>query len=268
MHRAIVLPVGFIILLSACTQRMICPAYQSAFIHDQPSLSRSVSMFENDSTPKVFTVSKDRYLIIPEQSYRKKIRSMQTVQMRTIRPVVPDSLAEKKDNAITGAEQDSTATAPDSLKKKTEEDSVYQITKDKEVRVLKYKMDSMKYYIDNIKYTSDQDNYMWYFRDVLILPDVRAALEQEGNAKADKASGGKGAKAKKGGFFKNLFSKHKSDSAAAKTKTVSAGAESDSVVTAPPKKKKFGLFRKDKKQDKVDTPPAQKDPAKKEDDGF
>jgi hypothetical protein len=245
---------------------MICPAYQSAFIHDPVAMSRKVSYFVNDSTPKVLTVSKNRYLIIPEASYRKKLRSLQTIAMKPIPTVIPDSLQEKKkEDRIIGAEQDSTATAPDSLKSQSAEDSVYQISIDKEVRVLKFKMDSSKFYIDNIKYTSDQDNYMWYFRDVLVLPDVRAALMNKGNKDQTGATGAEGTSApeKKGGFFKNLFKKKtKPDS----TATPAATSPSDSTATAPAPKKKFGgLF---KKKSATSAPVKPVDPAKKEDDGF
>jgi len=34
------------------------------------------------------------------------------------------------------------------------------------------------------KFNLDQDNYMWYFRDVLVLPDVKASLDE---GKAEKA---------------------------------------------------------------------------------
>ena len=65
-------------------------------------------------------------------------------------------------------------------------DTVYAITKTKE------------------RYNLDQDLYMWYFREMLVLPDVRAAMEKKAEAK-ENAPATK--KEKKGiaGFFKNLF---------------------------------------------------------------
>src|SRR5882672_8073024 len=108
MSRALLLLVGCLFALS-CTQRMICPAYQSAFLHDPKAQHQRFSYFNEDSTPKILTVSKNKYLIIPEQSYRKKIRSMQTVEMKPIHPRVPDSLLVKKEmDEFAGAERDST----------------------------------------------------------------------------------------------------------------------------------------------------------------
>lgn len=270
MPRVLFLLVGFVLALGACTQRMICPAYQSAFVHDQAALSRRVSYFNEDSTPKILTVSKNKYLIIPEQSYRKKIRSMQTVAMKPVYTVVPDSLQEKKANEFAGAESDSTVTPPaDSLKQEKKKDSVYVISTDREVRILLYSFDSSKYRIENVMFTSDQDNYMWYFRDVLVLPDVRAALESEKNAKEGKTADGKAIKkAKKGGFFKNLFKKKpKNDTTAVSAIAPSDQATDSASVSPPVEKKKGGLFKR--KKNKVEANPAKPvDPAKKEDDGF
>jgi hypothetical protein len=267
MSRAILLLVGCLLALGACTRRVICPAYQSAFIHDQAAQYRRFSYFNEDSTPKIITVSKNKYLIIPEQSYRRKIRSMQTVEMRPIHPKVPDSLQVKKEiDEFAGAEQDSTMT--DSTANKQEpEDSVYVITKDKEVRVLRFDTDSLKYRIENMMYTADQDNYMWYFRDVLVLPDVRAALNHEKNAKEEKAVNSK--KQKKGffGFFKDMFKKKPDkDSIAAFNEPKVSGSSEDSVLVRPPKEKK-GFFKRKKKAE-MKVPEKKVDPAKKEDDGF
>ena len=80
----------------ACTQKLICPAYQSSFIHDKDELRKKFSYFENDSTPKVLTASKTKYLIAVPESYRKRYRKMQTVPLKEVHPVVPDSLLEGK----------------------------------------------------------------------------------------------------------------------------------------------------------------------------
>ena len=101
-------------------------------------------------------------------------------------------------------------------------DSIYVITKDKELRLLKYNFpDSLKYdeasgqyvretpaySVKDIRYNVEQDNYMWYLRNALVLPDVRLSQIQQSaqNAAANKKSTAK----KKGflGFFKNLFKK-------------------------------------------------------------
>src|SRR6187402_1400284 len=94
MLRAFFALVVLTLILGACTQRMICPAYQSAFIYDQDELRKKFSYFEDDSTPKVFTASKNKYLIAETPSYKKKIRSMQTVAMKPVNVNLPDSLKE------------------------------------------------------------------------------------------------------------------------------------------------------------------------------
>jgi len=190
---------GLLLALSACTQRVTCPAYQSSFIHDKEVLKKRFSYFEQDSIPKVFTAStsKNRYLVAVPQSYRKKLRSLQTVEMKRIYPQRPDSLKGKPN--YPDPPVDSTAVLADSLSTSTDltpADSAYAITKKKE------------------KYNVDQDNYMWYFREVLVLPDVRAAVEANKRAKEKPKVEENGAKEEKKGFFKNLFKKNKSDSTA------------------------------------------------------
>jgi hypothetical protein len=263
MGRALLFLVGCLVAVGCTTQRMICPAYQSAFIYDPVALRKHFSYFENDSTPKMYTVSRDRYLLLPKQSYRKKIRSMQTVEMKPVYTQIPDSLQEKKDDQFAGAEQDSsdsTTVSDSTATAKNGEDSTYAITKDKEVRVLKYDPDSLKFHIVNITFNAEQDNYMWYFRDVLVLPDVRAALEEEKNGKnkTDENGDSKTGK-KKRGFF-DLFKKHPKDT------THIAQTSSDSTTVTPPQKKGFNPFRKKKQGDQPVVKP--KEPAKKEDDGF
>ncbi len=232
MSRVLLL-VAFVALLGACTQRMVCPAYQSSFIYDKEAVRQKFSYFKQDSTPKIYTASKSRYLIAVPESYRKKYRKMQTVEMTPVYPVQPDSLKGKDEFLL--AESD----APDSLAAAAEPvDSTYAITKTKE------------------KYNLDQDLYMWYFREVLVLPDVRAAMdkktEEKDGTKAER-------KEKKGffGFFKNLFNKKpKNDS------TTLAPPATLTDVNGPeqPKKKKGGLFKKKS----VDTPPKKKEDG----DGF
>ena len=309
MHRVPGLIVLCMLVLSSCTQKLICPAYQSAFIYDQDALRKKFSYFKEDSTPKILTVSKDRYLMIPEKSYRAKIRALKTVEMKPVYVVLPDSLKpgyKKGDgDQLTGAEMDSATFAQRALAADSStarivgvEDSVYQITKDKETRVLKYDRDSAKYRIEHITLNSDQDAYMWYFRDVLVLPDVRAALQDQKNAKGSQA---KEAKKKKGvfGFFRNLFKKKpKADSTQNKVvqpppidsddpADSTAALEATPVITPPPPEKKGiggffkNLFKKKPRQPKKepepvinptekteDKPAEKKDPAKKEGDGF
>lgn len=240
MLRAFFALVVLTLILGACTQRMICPAYQSAFIYDKDELRKRFSYFEDDSTPKVLTASKNKFLIAETPSYKKKIRSMQTVPMKPVNVVLPDSLVEGyqegEDGIVPGAELDLAARSVidsiyiedverDSLA--VEEDSVYMITKDKEIRVLKYNTpDSLKYdpatgryvretpkyVVTQVKFNVEQDNYMWYLRDYLVLPDVRISKMGGG---AEKSGDGKASKKneKKGffGFFKNIFKKKKKD---------------------------------------------------------
>lgn len=213
-------------LLSACTQRMVCPAYQSSFIYDKEAVRAKFSYFHEDSTPKVYTASKSKYLIAVPESYRKKYRKMQTVEMTPVYPVIPDSVREQQEYMLAEADD------PDSAG--TVVDTVYAITKTKE------------------KYNLDQDLYMWYFREMLVLPDVRAALEKKGEVK-EEAKKGK----KKGikGFFQNLFKKKpKKDSTA-----VAAPPASLKEAPVEEPKKKGGLFRKKTEE---------KPPVKKEGDGF
>ena len=249
------------LLLGACTQRLVCPAYQSAFIYDKNELRKKFSYFEDDSIPKVLTASKNKYLIAEPTSYRKKVRSLATVEMKEVPVNVPDSLTEEGDVSL--AELDLAAQsvmdtivasgyqAEDTTK--VEEDSVYMITKDRELRLLKYDTDSMKYHVVDVRLNVDQDNYMWYLRDYLILPDVRLAKMQQNAGDGGKSV--KGKKEKKGikGFFKNLFKRKKKN-------------ETDSTELAPPPKDEF---------DFVDTTgvesaagPQQQQTKKKEKKGF
>lgn len=236
MLRALLVIFIISLFLSACTQRMTCPAFQSAYIYDKEELRKKFSYFQEDSTPKILTASKNKYLIAEAQPYRKKIRMIQTVPMRPVYITLPDSLKPEDqrepgdDGVIPGAELDLAARSViDSIyivdvpqpEEGPLEDSVYVISKDKEVRFLKYNTpDSLiydastgkyvpqkpKYTVVNITFNVDQDNYMWYLRDYLVLPDVRQARVQQENREAEAKQ--KSKKEKKG-FFRNLFKKKK-----------------------------------------------------------
>jgi hypothetical protein len=240
MQKALLLWVGLALVGSACTQRMICPAYQSSFIYDKEALRKKFSYFKEDSTPKILTANKNKYLVAVPESYRKKLRNLQTVEMKPIYPVIPDSMKIDKEVEQLMAERDvivDTTAAP--------ADSVYAITKTKE------------------KYNVDQDIYMWYFRDQLVLPDVRAAMEQKKESKDEAAQEGKG---KKRSFFDLFKRKNKKDSLVAEPP-----APDDSTATKTGGGLK-GLFKK-KNKDKGAPKPKEdkkKEPAKKEDDddGF
>ena len=248
MTRVLTLIAGLFVLLgSSCTQKMICPAYQSSFIYDKESLRKKFSYFKEDSTPKILTASKNKYLIAVPESYRKKMRGLKTVEMKPVYPVIPDSMKINKEEDQLMLERDvidSTAEAP--------QDSVYTITKTKE------------------KYNVDQDIYMWYFRDQLVLPDVAAAMDTQNKNK--EAAAKKEKKKKKGlaGFFGKLFKKKQPTDSLAVDEEPPAPADS---ASAPPKKKGllgiFGSKGDKKKSDQPAAPRKKKDDAKKEeDDGF
>ena len=263
MTRAIIAFLVICLALGACTQRLICPAYQSAFIYDQDALRKKFSYFVDDSTPKVLTASKNKYLIAEPVSYHKKVRSLQTVEMKPVYVNVPDSL--RDDYKISMAEMDSATNSvidstyivdvnvkKDSLS--NPEDSIYVITKDKELRLLKYDADSIKYHVVDVRLNVEQDNYMWYLRNYLILPDTKLAMLQ--NATKENAA----KKEKKGffGFFKNLFKKkHKDEVDSSTLKPVKSEDDFDYIDTtevakpvvqqaAPKKKGVFSFLKKDK----------------------
>ncbi|HEX6890746.1 MAG TPA: hypothetical protein VF141_08635 [Chryseolinea sp.] len=273
------------LLLSACTQRLICPAYQSAYIYDQEELRKKFSYFQEDSTPKMLTASKTKYLIAEPVSYRKKLRSMQTVAMKDVNPVLPDSMKVGEeglmgeDGVVPGAELDLAARSVidstyivDVPQDTTQAvgDSVYVISKDKEVRLLKYNTpDSAvydetsgryvsktpKYGVADVRFNVEQDNYMWYLRKNLVLPDVRVAQsEQQKETKKKK---------EKKGFFKNLFKRKKKDAVDSTAIPVTPKPEDDfdyvdedeqqpteEQVQEEPKKKR-GLFKKKEKTAEV-----------------
>jgi len=111
---------------------------------------------------------------------------------------------------------------------------------------------------------------LWYFRDVLVLPDVRAATMEEGKVQAAKK---KSTKKSRAGFFskiKNIFKKKEKQKQADSTTLTTEQPVLDSAQTAKPKKKFLGgLFGKKTKVDKT-KPDKKPDEAKKEeeDDGF
>lgn len=283
MTRLLWVLLGFSLMLGACTQRLVCPAYQSAFIYDKDELRKKFSYFQDDSTPKVLTASKNKYLIAEPVSYRKKIRSMQTVEMRQVPVKVPDSLTEEGDVSLAELEMAAQSVMDTIVASgyqredttKVAEDSIYVITKDKELRLLKYDPDSIKYHVVDVRLNVDQDNYMWYLRDYLILPDVRLARNQQ-NGGGDQKSGKDVKGEKKGikGFFKNLFKRKKKDEADTTEFTPpprdefdfvdedSVRAASGPAAPAPAKKKK-GFFSFLKKKDKSVDPATGEAPAEK-----
>lgn len=300
------------LLISACTQRMICPAYQSAFIYDKNELRKKFSYFDEDSTPKLLVASKTKYLIAEPMSYRKKLRSLQTVAMTPVNPVLPDSMTvdddiegiDGEDGVVPGAELDLAARSViDSIyivdvpidSTQTYVDSIYVISKDKELRLLKYNFpDSLKYdessgtyvretpaySVKDIRYNVEQDNYMWYLRNALVLPDVR--LSQIQQSAQDAAANNKSKAKKKGffGFFKNLFKKKEKEAADTTDQQVQPPpiddfdfvendsirqAQQDSIRAAQPAQKKGALSIFKKKDKKKGEPEDRKQRRRKED---
>src|SRR6187551_3563967 len=94
------------LVLSSCTQRLICPAYQSAYIYDKEALRKKFSYFNEDSTPKILTASRTKYLIAVPESYRKKYKTLKTVEMKPVYPVIPDSLKMDEGADLLMAERD------------------------------------------------------------------------------------------------------------------------------------------------------------------
>lgn len=305
MLRALLAILFVILLFSACTQRMICPAYQSAFIYDRDELRKKFSYFQEDSTPKIYTASKTKYLIAEPVSYKKKIRSMQTVKLKEVYVSVPDSFQINKDSLLMEPGEDgvnpgsaldmAARSVMDSTfivdtppaEEAPAEDSVYVISKDRELRMLKYDFpDSLildentgryvpekpRYAVVHITFNVEQDNYMWYLRDYLVLPDVRQARIQQG-ARDEEEKQATTKKKKQKGFFRNLFKKKNKnkaeepvEEAAPEQKTneeefdfIDEDEEVETnatQVTQPEAKEKKGLFRK-KKPTTETTPPAE-----------
>ena len=258
MVRAVFVFIGCCVVLGSCSQRSVCPAFQSAYIHDKDVLRKKFSYFLEDSTPKVLTASKNRFLVAEPTPYRKKVRSLQTVEMKPVPVHVPDSLV--NGDSVDLADLDRAARSiidstfiedvPASTQPAPVEDSVYVITKDRELRLLKYNgADSLEYdpvsdkyvaqkpeyYVKDVRLNVEQDNYMWYLRDYLVLPDVRLAQKQQANEAKEtrKKRGKKDKKEKQGikGFFKNLFKK--------KPK------EADSTRVPPPPQEEFDFIDSD-----------------------
>ena len=318
MNRALTFLLGCTCLAVACsTQRMICPAYQSSFYFDkskqkeafflynenknQPreilaSNSKAINLPPNDSSwtdshvvqgpalPFERKRKKEKYLLLPKKTYKQALRQLQTVPMKPVYPKIgEDSTDIKKalDSAARSVTDTITAVAGNQQAQGPAEDSVYVISKEKE------------------KFNLDQDNYMWYFRDILVLPDVKQGMEA---AKEEKEGTTATQSKVKQSFFsklKGLFKKKKKqkkdstdlvpvtppeenydtevDSTSVQPQAqklvqpkqslaTQQVATTDSTATEPKAK---GLFRKKKKSKVEPTPPVKKqEPKKDEKDGF
>lgn len=78
----------------SCKSNYICPAFESAYILDQPTRHQKFSLFDEDTLPRVFAVNKNKFGIIQNVKYKKKRDELQTVKMETIFPQVepPDTM--------------------------------------------------------------------------------------------------------------------------------------------------------------------------------
>ncbi|MFM8914643.1 MAG: hypothetical protein ACKOE6_17245 [Flammeovirgaceae bacterium] len=299
MRRALLCCSVLAMALFGCkTQKVICPAYQSSFIFDKPSAREDfVHYNENKSQPRELLASNNktltlppvdslwgerelssnyyksvviqgpalpkekrnkrtRYLLLPEKTYRKALRALQTLEMTRVYPNKNDSLDIKKalDSAARSINDTLTSTAKTDADQSGEE-GPYVISKEKE------------------KFNLDQDYYMWYLRNILVLPDVRIAME---GAKEDaKATAKKEKKMGFFGFFSNLFGKKKKDKKSEPVKPTAQLQEATTVdstgavvPTEQPKKKKglMGLFKK-KSKDQA-PPPAPKKKEEEEEEKF
>lgn len=302
----------FALLICACmvnacsTQRMVCPAYQSSFYFDQKkqkeafvfyndnknqpreilaSNSKTLNLPPNDSSwedshvikgpalPFERKRKKEKYLLLPKRTYKQALRQLQTVPMKPVYPKIEEDSTDIRkllDSAARSVTDTIAIATLDSTKSKApnEEDSVYVITKEKE------------------KFNFDQDNYMWYFRDILVLPDVKQGMEasqDEGEAGATTATKTK----TKGGFFgklKNLFkkkAKHEKDTSEVKPVTPPEenydtepdSVSTDSTAVIPQTKVNTPAAATDKKSKKkskaeATAPPKKQEAKKDEKDGF
>ena len=88
LHFICVIVFGY---LSACQQKMICPAYHSYFILDVEETRKTFTMFGPDSLPNDdWDVEKEKYGIAKEISDRKKNEEMQIISMNSIYKKIED----------------------------------------------------------------------------------------------------------------------------------------------------------------------------------
>jgi hypothetical protein len=232
---------GFIFLLAltgACTQKMVCPAYQSSYLYDKETLRKKFSYFNEDSTPRIFATAggKNRYLVGEDVPYKRRLASLRTVPMVEVYPVLPDSAAIDSTEVLQTELDvaDSTAVTP-----RRPSDEGYVISKAKE------------------KFNYDEELYLWYFRDVLILPDVKAAINKmavEGMPKAKTSSRKSKSESKTKKPLFGFLSKNRS--ASADSTDVNAGTDTG--------RRSGKKAKKEKKPARESSP----EDTRKEDDGF
>lgn len=246
----------FILVAQACTERMICPAYQSAFIHDEEVLRKQFSYFNEDSMPKVLEASKDKYLLLEPMTYRQKMRSLETIPMRDIYLVEEDSL--EFDDELLLAEQDVRSRDLYDSADLMKDHSLEEVAADSTVADSTYKIS-----IKKEKFNIDQELYLWYLRKYLVYPDVRLQMEESLIEETTTAPDSTAKKKGFFGFFKNLFKKKKKKDEAVEGEEGEEELETSAteLEEEEPKKKK-GAFSFLKKGDKP--PKKKKEKRKKE----
>lgn len=168
MRSGLLISIILLGLTVSCSQKRICPAYQSSFIYDKEALKKKFSYFEADSTPRVFaSAAKTKYLVAVPESYRKKYQRLQTIEMKPVYPQEPDSLQLL---ALQPEDSDSSLVAgSDSVKTADVRDESGLVQKSPDFKITKTKE----------KYNNDQEYYMWFFRKSLVLPDIRYHMEKK-----------------------------------------------------------------------------------------
>lgn len=96
--------------LSACQSKMICPAFQSAFIYNDSTRNSLFAYFSHDSLPIIEPYSsKNKYGIVEKTSKKKRNSQLRIVAMERIYPpkdTYRDSLLLAMDNAPDGETMD------------------------------------------------------------------------------------------------------------------------------------------------------------------
>ena len=76
---------------SACSQKMICPAYHSYFILDVDETKKTFSLFGSDSLPrKSWEVDKEKYGIAKDIPDPRKLKEMRIISMNSIYKKIED----------------------------------------------------------------------------------------------------------------------------------------------------------------------------------
>ena len=151
----------FVTLLAwSCVDRVVCPAYQSAFIYDKETLVRHFSYFKEDSTPKLLSASKNKFLVAKKRPYWKKMRNLNGVKMEKIYPQLDDSIQLAGDIMLQAEMDVVDSVALDSL-------VLNEIGWEEHFNV-------------------DQEFYFYYLNDILVYPEERLEAQQE-NAEEEQA---------------------------------------------------------------------------------